>query len=105
MKRGREEEEEEEDEFEELDGADIWEFHNACEYGDTATVLDYIARGINVDAEDEDENTGLSKAAYYGQLDIVKLLISECADVNAVNKENETPLHEAIEHVDVAKQQ
>ena len=48
--------------------------------------------GTDVNAKDEDENTPLHRAAYYGHKEIVVLLIAKGADVNVKNDVGYTPL-------------
>ena len=48
--------------------------------------------GADVNAKDEDENTPLHRAAYYGHKEIVVLLIAKGADVNVKNDVGYTPL-------------
>ncbi|MCA7010841.1 ankyrin repeat domain-containing protein [Wolbachia endosymbiont of Tribolium confusum] len=63
------------------------------------------AKGINVNAADQDGKTPLHFAAENSHVDIVKLLIEKGADVNAAGQDGRTPLHFAAEnsHVDVVK--
>jgi cytohesin len=50
-----------------------------------------VDAGTDVNAKDEDENTPLHRAAYYGHKEIVVLLIAKGADVNAKNDSGMTP--------------
>jgi ankyrin repeat protein len=66
--------------------------HVAAGDGDrTDLVRRLLDRGVDVNAEWG--GTALMSAAYYGNLDILKLLIERGANVHAVNKEGETALH------------
>ena len=49
-----------------------------------------------MNAKDEDENTPLHRAAYYGRKETAELLIAKGADVNAKDKDGVTPLDAAI---------
>ncbi len=56
-------------------------------------VHDLLDRGVDVNSQWG--GTPLMSAAYYGHLDILKLLLERGADVKAVNSEGETALHYA----------
>jgi ankyrin repeat protein len=97
MKRGREEEE--------LHEKDIERFHKACVRGYMAKVKDFIERGIDVNARDENEWTPIHCVAMDGCVEIANVLIQNGADVNALDGQERTSLHLAASygHVDVAK--
>lgn len=71
------------------------QLHWAARRGDTAEVLRQLARGVPVDARDDDGRTPLMEAAE-GRLagvTTLKVLLEEGADVNAVSENlQETPL-------------
>lgn len=60
---------------------------------DTSHVEQLILHGADVNASDRNGWTPLHTAAYHGQDEIVRILLSSHADVNALNKGLETPLH------------
>ena len=70
--------------------------HKAVKTGNIAAVKQYLAAGTDVNANDEDGETPLYRAAYHGYKEIAKLLIAEGADVNAKNKGGVTPLDCAV---------
>lgn len=59
---------------------------------DIARVRDLLARGAELEARDENENTVLQVAAGRGYLSIVQLLVERGAEVNARNKFGYNPL-------------
>ena len=61
---------------------------NVCEY--------LINKGINVNELQKDGSTPLHGAAYYGQTDVVKLLLSYGAKTNIKNNFGHLPIDEAI---------
>lgn len=60
---------------------------------DAASVAMMIEKGADVHAMDLNGWTPLHAAAYHGQDEIAKILLTSGADVNARNKLQETPLH------------
>ena len=84
MKRGREEEE--------FDENDIYKFVDACSDGDVKHVQDFIRRGIDVNVKSIWKRTALHFAGWSGCVDVVKMLIQNGADVNAVDDVNQTQL-------------
>src|SRR5262245_55592844 len=64
--------------------------------GDIAAVADLIAKGADVNAENDLRATPLCSAAEHGYYDIVKLLVERGADVDAKDMEfGRTPLRNA----------
>lgn len=59
---------------------------------------EFLARSSG-QIKQEELDIALSKAAFYGDIDIVKLLIRYSADVNARNEIGTTPLDSAIENM------
>lgn len=57
-----------------------------------------LDRGAEVDARDEDGQTSLHWAAWYGEyhIDIARLLLDKGADPNAAADDGRTPLHLAV---------
>jgi|KBSMisStaDraftv2_1062788.scaffolds.fasta_scaffold277634_2 hypothetical protein len=64
--------------------------------GDLKTVEAFLQRGVNVNVQDRN-GTALHGAAVEGELEIMALLISRGADVNAINAYGDTPLANAME--------
>lgn len=52
--------------------------------------------GIDFEKGDYDNRTGLHIAAREGQLDTVKFLVSQCKNVNIIDKFGRSPLFEAV---------
>jgi ankyrin len=52
-----------------------------------------LERGVNAAAQAKDQHTPLHVASDYGKLEIVRLLLDHCADVNMEDDHGETPLH------------
>jgi ankyrin repeat protein len=69
--------------------ATIWE---AASRGDAGAVQRFLSSGLNVNARDPDGKTALHFAAQSKNLELVKLLIHDGADVNAKAFGNVTPL-------------
>ena len=73
--------------------------HDAVGTGNIEAVKQHIAAGMDVNAKhDAFGITSLEIAAIAGHKEIVELLISEGADVNAKDKKGRTPLHHAATH-------
>jgi len=69
----------------------------AARYGHKAVAELLIAKGADVNAENEKGETPLHAAARYGHKAVVELLISKGADVNAKTEKGETPLFLALQ--------
>ena len=72
-------------------------FFRACYDGDLDLVKNWLSLGkVNVvEAKDSDGRSGIHFAARNGKVDIVKVLLQNGADVNAIDKENIAALHHA----------
>ena len=64
----------------------------AASKGDIDTVRTLLAKGADVNAEDNDGNTALMASAKNGHTNIVQVLLKQGADVNAKTKSGETAL-------------
>lgn len=74
-------------------------FRNAARDGDLAQVKDLLSfiGNPNIDSESSNGMTALSWAARYKKnVEVVKFLVSKGADVNHIDKEWNTPVHEAV---------
>ncbi len=58
-------------------------------------VNDLIVLGANVNVQDNDDNTPFHWAAYYGRVEIARMLIDAGADVNVQDTDDWAPLHYA----------
>jgi ankyrin repeat protein len=67
----------------------------ASKYDGLEQVAELIALGAGVDTTDDEGNSALGYASWYGKVDIVKALLAAGAKVNTANKNGTTPLHEA----------
>ena len=79
---------------------------NAAIDRDTEKVRTLLNAGADVNGRlSMTGDTALHWAAYYGSIDIIKLLLEKGADVNAVNGARETPLNSAARgnHADIIK--
>ena len=54
--------------------------------GDLATVITLLGRGVNVNAKNSNETTGLYAAAVQGKVEAIEYLLSQGADVTVRNK-------------------
>lgn len=72
---------------------------SALDSGDVAQAEKLLKSGANIDWSIKDKNnrTYLHRAVQSGEIDIVRLLVSKGADVNAVGPIGKTPLHLATE--------
>ena len=64
-----------------------------CIRGDTEALIDALKLGKNPDSYDKRERSGLHLAAARGREDILRVLIDFGADVTAVDRQGNTPLH------------
>jgi uncharacterized protein len=63
-------------------------FLEACFFGDAATAKRLLDEGVPIESLDEFGRTGLMRAAWKGQTEVVKLLLDHGADPNAWQPEN-----------------
>ena len=71
--------------------------HSACANGNEELASLLIEHGVNVNARDERGKSALECAVAALETHIIKLLILKGAEVNAMNNDGYTPLHQAIE--------
>ena len=71
------------------------ELMKVVERGDIGSVKELIAKGADVNARGDKNQTPLHRAAARGRIRIMKLLIDRGANVNARTKAGWTPMHEA----------
>jgi uncharacterized protein len=66
--------------------------------GDAAAVLGRLGQGAEVEDRAQDGYTALHLAAYFGRLEVARLLLEHGADPNSVayNESRVTPLHSAV---------
>lgn len=64
--------------------------------GDAAAVAAHLAAGAPTDLADDQGDTILMHAAYYGQTDVAKVLVDAGADVDRRNDRGQTPLGAAV---------
>ena len=73
-----------------------YEFWNACGEGNLIRVLEFCVNGIDVNFKEMNfHRSCLHHAVEGGHVDVVRVLIHNGADVNAVTKYGFTALHEA----------
>jgi uncharacterized protein len=76
--------------------ASAGEIHDACKTGDLSKVKALLARDPSLlQSKTEEGKTPLHMATGWGQVEIVKYLLSVGADVNAVNNNGGNPIHVA----------
>lgn len=68
----------------------------AVKKGDTATIRELFAQGVNPDAADKDGQTALMLAAEKNLLPVVEALMEHGAAVNAANRKGRTALRYAV---------
>ena len=69
--------------------------HHAAKENKIETLEFLLSEGCDIDADDDDEQTALHKAAMFGHAEFVTTLLEKVADVNKREYGN-TPLHAAI---------
>lgn len=76
--------------------------HARC--GRTAALTEYVDAGIPVDLRDQDGNSLLMLAAYYGHTETVRALAARGADIDRRNDRDQSPLGGAVfkKHLEVA---
>lgn len=62
----------------------------ACMVGDIKTVSAFLERGVSINQKTVNEHSPLVVACYHEHFEIVKLLIENGADINAVNSKGTT---------------
>jgi len=72
------------------------DLHKAAEAGDSTTVEEWLAEGVDPDKNDSEGRTPLHLAAAAGRTDVVKVLLDRGADVNAKTFTGVSPLHWAV---------
>jgi hypothetical protein len=72
--------------------------------GCTRTVRGYLDHGLSVNVRDRDGSTAAHAAAVGGRIEVLQLLVSRGADLNAVNSSGDSPLADAVgmKHASVA---
>jgi len=70
----------------------------AAERGDAATVQKLIARGANVNAKDEKQDSAFLVASARGRTEVVKLTLAAGADLKSTNRYGGTGLIPACHH-------
>jgi len=73
--------------------------YHACECGDVGNVIHHLETGLSVDTPlDDDGNTLLAIAAANAQEEVLRLLLSRGASLDAPNSHGWTPLMQAARH-------
>lgn len=66
----------------------------ACAWGVPGVIQKALSAGFNLDERNDPGDTALAVAAYFGQIEITRLLLDSGADVNSIGTEyGYTPLH------------
>jgi hypothetical protein len=68
------------------------DFFKACKSKDLKTVKEYLDKGIDLERKNENGNTALMISSSPFNLDVVKLLVENGANLNAFNNEGKTVL-------------
>ena len=76
-----------------------------AEDGDMAACAELIKSGANIDAIDVTGWASIHYAAYFGYIELAKLLLENGAQTNVKDKEGWTPLHSAVyrERIDLSE--
>ncbi|MBE6463512.1 MAG: ankyrin repeat domain-containing protein [Alphaproteobacteria bacterium] len=72
-----------------------WDLIEVCENGEKKDVEELIDKGADVNQKDEDGNTALMRASYWGYKEVVELLIQNGADVHSKSNNGNTALMRA----------
>jgi len=83
--------------------ADLEVWFKAAAGGDEEALKSALDSGIDVNAQDEKQNTALHLAAKHGHVSIMSLLIERGADVSLQNDWLSTPLHLAERNMEAIR--
>ena len=73
--------------------------HYAAEYNNNPEVLRLlVTAGVNLEERDEWGATALTKTVGGNKIESAKLLLDCGADINSLDKDNDTPLHDSLFH-------
>lgn len=80
-------------------------YFEAVKLGKVEEVKKYLEAGLSPDVQDQDSNTALIHASQSGNLELVKLLIENNANVNMANKDGLIPMRAAAvsEHNEIVR--
>ncbi len=67
--------------------------HAAAKKGSKEKITFLLKEGVNIDSQDENNNTALHYASFHGYWQIIGFLIQKGASVNIKNSDGDTPLH------------
>ncbi|MDP7052406.1 MAG: ankyrin repeat domain-containing protein [Verrucomicrobiota bacterium] len=77
----------------------FFSIHDAAKDGDVDSVKKFLDQGVDINSQaGKWGNTPLHEAAFWGNVEVVRLLISKEADVDAKDYYECTPLHDAVDY-------
>ena len=77
----------------------FFSIHDAAKDGDVDSVKKFLDQGVDINSQaGRWGNTPLHEAAFWGNVQVVRLLISEEANVDAKDYYGCTPLHDAVDY-------
>ena len=77
----------------------FFSIHDAAKDGDADSVKKFLDQGVDINSQaGKWGNTPLHEAAFWGNVEVVRLLISKEANVDAKDYYGCTPLHDAVDY-------
>ncbi|MEE2947024.1 MAG: ankyrin repeat domain-containing protein [Verrucomicrobiota bacterium] len=77
----------------------FFSIHDAAKDGDVDSVKKFLDQGVDINSQaGKWGNTPLHEAAFLGNVEVVRLLISKEANVDAKDYYGCTPLHDAVDY-------
>lgn len=73
----------------------VHNFLSSANLGKTDRVEDYLSKGMDPNATNDRGTTAMMSAAWWGQPEVIWILLKYGADINAMDHEGQTALHYA----------
>ncbi|CAL4087961.1 unnamed protein product, partial [Meganyctiphanes norvegica] len=77
------------------DESNCYELHAAAQSGDVAKIKEVVARGVDINARNQDGKTALLLASRYGQLEAIRTLVQLGANLQTRGDGGNPPIYEA----------